>query len=167
MPEQQQPPRSDVDIAKKTSEHHAEEIMGTNVLVVEKGTPVKVAVQLMAKKGLGCLVVVKDEAALGIVTERDVLNKITAEDIDPTHVLIEDIMTSPIISVKTDSSIKEVAEKMSTHQVRRAVVIDKKGDLAGLITSEDLARWIARVNETASNHLHNSIGKINGRGPYA
>ncbi len=154
----------EIDAREQTQQHLAEEIMATDVLAVETGTTVKKAVELMVKKGSGCLVVLKNEAAVGIVTERDILNKITAEGVDPARVMIQDIMTAPLISVKTKSTISEVAEKMSTFQVRRTVVVDQKGELAGLVAAEDLAKWLARRNKYSDPAL-NAIARIKG-GPY-
>jgi CBS domain-containing protein len=149
-------------------EHFAEEIMETDVLTAEKGTSVKKAVELMAKKGFGCLVVLENETAVGMVTERDILNKITAEGVDPARIMIQDIMTAPLISVHRKATIAEVAEKMSTFQVRRTVVVDQKGEMAGLVTSEDLAKWLARLNKYADQTLNAVAGIKRGAssGPY-
>ncbi len=138
--------------------------MTTDVLTAETGTTVKKAVELMTRKGLGYLVVLKNERVVGIVTERDILNKITAEGIDPARVLIQDIMTAPLISVNRKSTITEIAEKMSTFQVRRTVVIDQTGVMAGLVTAEDLARWLARRSKYSDPAL-NAIAGIKSRGP--
>jgi CBS domain-containing protein len=149
------------------SEHFAEDIMATDVLTVEKGTSVKKAVELMAKKGLGCLVVLENETAVGMVTESDILNKITAEGVDPAFVMIQDIMTAPLISVQRKATIAEIAEKMSTFQVRRTIVVNQKGDMAGLVSSEDLAKWLARLNKYSDPTLNAVAGiKRNASSPY-
>jgi len=141
--------------------------MVKDVLTVETGTSVKKAVELMTKKGLGCLVVRKNESIVGIVTERDILNKITAEGVDPARVMIQDIMTAPLISVNRKSTITEIAEKMHTFQVRRTIVIDHKGEMAGLVMAEDLTRWLvgrSRYSDSFDNVA--AIKKGVSSGPY-
>lgn len=143
--------------------------MTANVLSTKVGTTVKEAVSLMVKNDTGCLVVIKDQNAVGIVTERDILNKITAEGVDPAKVLVEDIMSSPLVFVQTRSSISEIAEKMNTFQVRRTVVVNQNGQLAGIVGAEDLAKWLAKENNYSDATL-NAIARIREagyRGPYA
>jgi len=154
---------------QKAAEHHAGEIMAPDVLSTRVGTTVKDAVSLMVKNDSGCLVVIDDQTAVGIVTERDILNKITAEGVDPSKVLVEDIMSTPLVVVRTNSPISEIAERMSTFQVRRTVVINEKGMLAGIVGSEDLARWLAKENHYSDATL-NAIAQVREagyHGPYA
>ena len=154
---------------QKSSEHCAEEIMEADVLSAKVGTTVKDAVSLMVKNDSGCLVVIDEQIAVGIVTERDILNKITAEGVDPRKVLVEDIMTTPLVIVRTKSPISEIAEKMSTFQVRRTIVINEKGQLAGIVGAEDLARWLAKENNYSDATLNAiaSVREAGYRGPYA
>ena len=151
------------DSVEKPLEHFADEIMVKDVLTVQSDTSVKRAVELMTRKGLGCLVVQKNESIVGIVTERDILNKITAEGVDPTHVLIQDIMTAPIITVNMKSTIAEIAEKMNTFRVRRTVVVDSKGDMAGLVMAEDLTGWLAKRSKYFNPSI-DSFAEIRSKG---
>jgi CBS domain-containing protein len=80
------------------------------------------------------LIVVVEDLAVGIVTEYDIVLKVTAEGVDPEKVLAQDIMSSPLISVTKNVSVLEAAEKMSTFKVRKFVVTDERGKLVGLIT---------------------------------
>jgi CBS domain-containing protein len=153
---------------QKSSEHFAEEIMITPVLSAKVGTTVKDAVSLMVKNDTGCLVVIEEQTAVGIVTERDILNKITAEGVNPSKVLVEDIMSTPLVVVHTNSPISEIAERMNTYHVRRTVVIDEKGRLAGIVGAEDLAKWLAKENNYSDATL-NAIARVKEvghRGPY-
>lgn len=154
---------------QKSSDHFAEEIMEADVLSIKVGTTVKDAVSLMVKNDSGCLVIINKQTAVGIVTERDILNKITAEGVDPGKVFVEDIMTAPLVSVSPKSPISEIAEKMSTFQVRRTIVINEKGQLAGIVGAEDLARWLAKENNYTDPTLNAiaSVGEAGNRGPYA
>ncbi len=151
------------DSKEKPLEHFADEIMVKDVLTIESGTSVKKAVELMTRKGHGCLVVQEKESIVGIVTERDILNKITAEGVNPARVLIQDIMTAPIITVNMKSTIAEIAEKMNTFHVRRTVVVDRKGDMAGLVMAEDLAGWLAKRSKYSDPSI-DSNAEIRSKG---
>ncbi len=142
-------------------------IMTTNLVVVEEGTLVRKAASIMAEKECGCLIVVSGYLAVGIVTERDVVRKVTAEGIDPSKLLIQDIMTTPLITVTQKATIRETAEKMSTYGVRRMVVTDETGRLVGLVTAGGLAEWLASLKNYTDPTL-NAIARVKRgeTGPY-
>jgi CBS domain-containing protein len=135
------------------------EIMARDVPVVSANKSVKDAAVLMEKKDYGCLIVLDQDIAVGIVTEKDVVLKVTAEGIDPSKVLVEDVMSSPLVSVPSDASIGDAAVKMNTFKVRKLVVTDDAGRLVGLVTSIDLARWLSAQKNYADQAL-NAIAKM-------
>jgi CBS domain-containing protein len=141
-------------------------IMSDIVVGVDQDTQVKEAALLMRKKGYGCLIVVSGTTAMGIVTERDIVHKITAEGVNPSKVFIQDIMSTPLITVDVKATIRQVAEKMSEYGVRRIVVTEREGRLAGLVTAGDLAKWLAAQKDYLDPTL-NAIARIRtGKGPY-
>jgi CBS domain-containing protein len=121
-----------------------QDMMATNVSSVDAEMTVREAASVMAKKDYGCLVVVSGKMAIGIITERDIVRKVTAEGIDPDKVLTKDVMSSPLITVSKKASILEVAEQMKTYNIRRVIVIDDRGALAGLVSTADFATWLAK-----------------------
>ncbi len=145
-----------------------EEIMVEDVPVVNVDENVKNVAALMEKKEYGCLIVVDADIAVGIVTESDIVLKVTAEGIDPSKVLVQDIMSSPLISVTNKASVRDVATKMSTFKVRKLVVTDEKGRLVGLVTSVDLAKCLS-AQKNFSDVTLNALAKIGPleKGPYA
>lgn len=153
-----------------TSEKLVEDIMVRDVHTVDSQSSVKEAAQVMAKEGHACVIVVSGEYAVGIVTERDIVHKITADGIDPSKVRVEDIMTSPLVIISPKATIREAAEKMSIYEVRKIVVTDKSGRMVGLLTAGDLAKWLAKQRNYADPTL-NAIARLKvGRestGPYA
>lgn len=145
-----------------------EEIMVEDVPVVNVDENVKNVAALMEKKEYGCLIVVDADIAVGIVTESDIVLKVTAEGIDPSKVLVQDIMSSPLISVTNKASVRDAATKMSTFKVRKLVVTDEKGRLVGLVTSVDLAKCLS-AQKNFSDVTLNALAKIGPleKGPYA
>ncbi len=110
---------------------HAEEkvvtvrnFVKTDALTVDANASVLEAARAMREKGVGnCIVSVRGVPA-GIVTERDMLNRIAAEDLLSSSVSIRKIMTSPMISVTADTSLPEAMKLMAKHHIRTLFVTD-------------------------------------------
>lgn len=149
------------------SEPSVLDIMVRDVPVVDIDENVKNAATMMEQKEYGCLIVVDEGVAIGIVTESDIVLKVTAEGVDPMKVLVQDIMSTPIIDILSDATIADVAEKMNTFKVRKLVVTDENGRLLGLVTSIDLAKWLSAQKNYTDVTL-NALAKMGPRegGPY-
>ncbi len=142
--------------------------MVTDVHVVRTKTTVKEAAAVMAKEGHGCVIVVRADIAVGIVTERDIVHKVTSEGVDPSKIRVEDIMSTPLITVTPEVTIMEAAEKMSSFEIRRIVVVGDNGRLVGLLTAGDIARWLAKQKDYSDPAL-NAIARLkmsSTGGPY-
>jgi len=120
------------------------EIMQRRVLAVEMNTTAKECAKAMTKRGVGCAVIVQGKAAIGIVTERDLVSKVMADLLDPSKVLVRDIMSTPLITVTPEATMTEAGKLMADYGIRRLVVIDREGALTGIITAVDLARVLAK-----------------------
>ncbi|MEM4281659.1 MAG: CBS domain-containing protein [Candidatus Caldarchaeum sp.] len=120
------------------------EIMADNVVTVSADDSVYAAARLMAEKGVGSCVVVKDEKPVGIVTERDVVRKVVAVGLSPKRTRVERIMSSPLIVVGENTSIADAAAIMAGHRVRRLVVV-RDDRLAGVVSVTDLVRAVGEA----------------------
>lgn len=152
-----------------TNETLVEEIMETDVHTVDCESTVKDAATVMAEEGHGCVIVIRDRTAVGIVTERDIVHKITADAIDPSKIRVEDIMSSPLVTISPKAEIRKAAERMSLYEIRRIVVADELGRMVGLLTAGDLAEWLAK-QKNYSDPMLNAIARIKRvgtGGPYA
>jgi len=119
-------------------------IMVENVFTVTGEAAVADAAALMANKRISCLPISMGQGAVGVVTEKDIIQKVVAEGRDPKKVRVKDIMSTPLILAPATISIKDAAEKMLSHEIRRLVITDDKGKLIGLATMTDIIRWIAQ-----------------------
>lgn len=117
-----------------------EDVMVEEVMTVEADVTVKKAVGIMNKHGIGCLIVVKQGNAVGIVTERDMLTRVLAESRNPEKTKVKDIMSFPLITVNPEMDLEEAAKLMFKMKVKKLPVISN-GKLVGLITLTDLARF--------------------------
>jgi CBS domain-containing protein len=116
----------------------AQEVMTKDVVTIRGVATVAEAVKLMREKSLRSLIVERrhDEDAYGIVTEADVVYKVTAFGKDPQKIRVYEIMTKPCIVVNPELSVEYVARLFAQTGIHRAPVI--KGDLLGVISITDI-----------------------------
>ena len=99
------------------------------------------AVQLMAAKNIGALLVTEDEKIVGIISERDYARKIVLLGRSSKETVARDIMTTPVMYVRPDQTNEECMALMTDNRVRHLPVIDN-GKLIGLISIGDLVKDI-------------------------
>ena len=97
--------------------------MRRDVLIMDSETSVSEAARTMRDRGYGSVLVSREGKVSGIVTERDILYKVVAEDRDPRETRLGEVMSSPLISVGPDVSLAEAVALMSSRGVRRLVVM--------------------------------------------
>jgi len=117
---------------------------------VEKITPSQTvfeATKLMKEKAIGCLVVVEDGDAVGIMTERDIVRRVVAENSDAKQVKVGAVMSKPLITIGPNTSVRDAAAMMIKNKIRRLPVIEDS-KLVGIITSTDLAKYLIRRRRT-------------------
>jgi CBS domain-containing protein len=104
-------------------------------------------VDVMTKTNIGAVIVMEDDEAVGIVTERDVMNRVYKARKDPFTVMVKDIMSSPLEAIEFNDSLTEALQRMREKDIRRLAVV-RSNQLVGIITHR-------RVLE-ALMHLENS-----------
>jgi len=113
------------------------DIMNKDVKTIEPGNTVQEAAARMAKYNVGSLIVTKDGSLQGIVTERDITDKVVARALSAARVKVSAIMTKDVILISPERDIEDAAEVMIEKNVKKLPVI--KGDsLVGIITSMDI-----------------------------
>lgn len=102
---------------------------------------VKVAAEVMRDKGISSLIACDDNnQPVGIITDRDLRNKVIAGGLDPLLVKVSAVMTTPVISVHEDDTLFEVLYQMSRNRIHRVGVVDAHYTLVGLINESDIIR---------------------------
>lgn len=115
------------------------EIMTPTVVTVHIDDTLDVALANMAQHRISCTVVLCGEHTVGILTERDILSKITARQVDPRRIRVEDVMSSPLTHIESHLSIHSAARMMDQYHFHRLVVVDE-GKLQGVVTQSDIFR---------------------------
>ncbi len=121
--------------------------MTAKVVTVDLNASARDCAKMMVKKGVSSAVIVQSEMAKGIVTERDLVSKVLADALDPNKVLVRDIMSTPLITIAPQATVTAASALMAEYRVRRLVVIDSAGSLAGIITTGDIARSLAEKHD--------------------
>lgn len=114
------------------------DVMSSPVVTVEEDATVNHVAALMNKNALGCIIVTNKEGKpVGIITERDLVIRVLANNVKPDTVKANEVMTSPLMTVEPDTGIAETARRMNRLNIRRLGVI-YKGQLVGIISSKDV-----------------------------
>ncbi len=117
--------------------------MSKDVLGVQKTATAAEAAQTMTSRNVSSVVVLDRDVAVGVLSERDFLDRVVAQQRDPRRTQIEEIMSFPVISVPSHSSVFGSARIMEAKGVRRLVVM-KEGKLCGIVTQTDIFRETKR-----------------------
>ena|SRR5437588_9322062 len=104
------------------------------------------AIKVMLKNKVGSVVVADSNGKPeGIITERDILRVVAKSKKLPFEISAGEIMSSPVITVKTYDSIDTAAAKMTKNKIKRAVVIEDDGTMAGVISVTDIAKKLSKI----------------------
>lgn len=133
------------------------EIMTRNPRMIKPSQTVKEAARIMKDEDIGVLPVGMPEKVLGVITDRDIAVRVTAEGEDPAKVKVEDAMTSGHIVCNEEDDIERAADLMRKHDVSRVLVADS-GKVTGIATIADLLR--NRDDRQESDKvLHHLLGR--------
>jgi len=113
------------------------EIMTRPVITAEADLDILSAAKKMGSANVGCLIIVSSSKPTGILTERDLVKKVIAHGTDPRKIRVADVMSSPVVSIEPNASLREAAALMLRSGVKRLPVISQ-GKLVGIITDTDL-----------------------------
>jgi len=119
------------------------ELMTSKVLTVTRDVPARYALSLMARRSVSCVVVVDDSFPVGMFTERDVV-RCVAEGIDLATASVGDVMSSSIVTTPMTTAPHETIRIMQEKTVRRVLVVDDLGSVAGILTQTDIGRILDR-----------------------
>ena len=122
-----------------TKEVIVKEAMKTNLVMVEPTTTVLEAAKLMKKNKIGNVLVVEKKQPVGILTESDILKKVVAEGKNASEVLVEEVMSTPVVVADPYISLEEAMKTMVKCNIRRLPVIED-GELIGVVTQKDISR---------------------------
>ncbi len=129
------------------------DIMGKNIFTIEKDQTVYDAAQLMKKNDISFLIIIENDEPIGVLSERDFVQKFCTTDKKSDEVKISEIMSYKFRWVEPTTEIEDAIQKMLNNNIRRLLVLDNK-KLVGVITQTDLVSYLRDkllVDETIKN----------------
>jgi CBS domain-containing protein len=138
------------------------ETKGKAVFRTSPDAPVLTAVDEMCRHHVGALLVTDGDAAVGIISERDLLKRVLLARRDPATTLVRDVMTVDVVCIELDSTPEEAMRVMTERRCRHLpVVVD--GKICALVSIGDLVRWASKNSEFEIRMLHEYVeGKYPG-----
>jgi signal-transduction protein with cAMP-binding, CBS, and nucleotidyltransferase domain len=114
------------------------EVMNRRLTTIGIGATVANAAKAMCTDQVGSVIILNNNKPIGIVTEEDIACKVVAQDLKPSTVHVNDIMSTPLITVSADKTVGDAAKMMVKHKVRRLPIIDEHHKVIGIVTVRDL-----------------------------
>ncbi|WP_305045135.1 putative nucleotidyltransferase substrate binding domain-containing protein [Geoalkalibacter sp.] len=115
-----------------------------NVVTCSPGQPLVEVAGVMREKNISSVIVCEGGAPIGILTDRDLRNKVVARGENPRDLLVSSVMNSPLIVVNEDDYLFEALYRMTRNGIHRVGVVNAGGELAGIITDSDILRLQSR-----------------------
>ncbi len=113
------------------------DVMTRNVIVVDPDRTILDAAKRMAAKKIGGLVVVEHGRPIGLVTDREILWRVTAKEKTPAKIMVREIMTSPVVTVSPLTTLRAAARLMLDKKTRW-LVVTRLEEVEGIVTASDL-----------------------------
>lgn len=106
--------------------------------------------KIMAREDTGVVPVVDGKKVIGMVTDRDIVVRLVAEGKDPKQCRVDEAMTKSVRTIRDDASVDDALNLMGGANVRRAPVVNDRGELVGILSMGDIS-----TGESA----HGKVGK--------
>jgi CBS domain-containing protein len=119
-----------------------QDIMTRALITVNLSTTALQVAKMMEQGGIGAVLVQDNGNPVGIVTDRDYATRIAANDL-PLNTAVENIMSTPLITINHDEAISAAAERMTSKKIRKLPVTEN-GKIIGIVTSTDLVTQLAK-----------------------
>jgi CBS domain-containing protein len=115
--------------------------MQKNVIAIQEDKSALDAAKLISEKDISFLVILKDDKPIGVITERDFVRKIAAQDKQASLIPLSEIMSYKFRWVEPSTEIEDAVQKMLNHNIRRLIVLEDE-KLVGVITQTDLTDFL-------------------------
>ena len=119
------------------------------------------AIQLMADKNVGAVLVTENGKLVGIISERDYTRKVVLKGKSSRTTAVKEILSSQVIHVTPSQTVEECMRLMTDHHIRHLPVLDGQ-KIVGLVSIGDLVNWIISAQHTAISQLQTYIAGVPG-----
>lgn len=123
------------------------EVCNREVVIADREITILEAAKLMRKHHVGDVVVTEErdgeQVPVGILTDRDIVVELLAEEVDLNAVNIGDVMSFELVVAKEDNSLLDTIQQMQAKGVRRIPVVNQRGGVVGLLAMDDLVELVS------------------------
>ncbi len=141
------------------------EVMTSPVIELGGESTANVAAEVMARYKISSILVRKDGRPVGIVTKRDLVEKVVARDRRPSEVRLEEIMSSPLVTVDPSATLEDAVRLMSRLGISR-LIVSYKGNVQGIISLKDVLKITPDIISIIKEQFRLSGGPIVKRESY-
>lgn len=133
-------------------------LKGTTIHAIAPDATVYEAIERMDQRRVGALLVMRGEQLLGVISERDYTSKVILMGRASKETLVEEIMSSGVISVRSDTSLGECLKVVTDRRIRHLPVLDAAGKVLGVLSIGDLVRAVVAQQAETISSLKSFIG---------
>lgn len=133
------------------------------VVHVDADTPVSAAARAMRDQHVGCLIVTRDQRPIGIVTDRDLVLRVLAAELDPATTPLSRCVTYDPITALENESVATAVGRMRNAGVRRIPIVDHEGRIVGIVTTDDLFGELGHELSELCEGIENSSDATDAR----
>jgi len=126
-----------------------DDIMTRGVVTATRSQPLSQIAGVMSERKLGIMVVVDEDTGrkvVGVLSDSDIIRKVVAAGRNPAQMLVQDVMTTNVITIKRESTVSDAANIMRSYALKRLPVIEN-GQLIGIVSSTDIIRSLIDVKK--------------------
>jgi len=121
---------------------NAGDLCNREVITTTRDASIQHVASIMRDQHVGCVIIIEEIAGhvspVGILTDRDIVVEVLAQDIPVSNVNAGDVMSFALLKVNEDDSVSEVAVRMRARGVRRVPVVTRSGELTGILALDDI-----------------------------
>jgi CBS domain-containing protein len=130
---------------------------GSEIFWLPSDASVYSAIELMADRHVGALLVIDEGQLVGIISERDYARKVILKGRLSKDTFVREIMTPSPITINCDTSVDEAMRIMTENRIRHLPVVNSERHIAGVLSLGDLVNWILSSQDEAITHLEHYI----------
>ncbi len=135
------------------------DIMSKTPIYVTPDQDLNVVARKMDENDIGIIPVVESRDTLrvvGVVTDRDIVTRCVAQQVNPLMVRASEIMSTPVVTIDEEEDVEDVARMMGKNMIRRIPVVDKQGKFTGIVSQADIA---LKANDKTTAGVVQSVSK--------